>query len=172
MIRRELIAKTLPPDFVHVVTGTWATKTIHIDGELVTVAMLRARVLEEEEAMTDADNDYHGAWGIDLYEDVEAFDWGSRSDGAALLSLAWIFWFGGIDLHDWVFRREIEALPRADFTYRYPRSRMAQDQRQGGAEFTEDFHRGMQEMGFESLGRPQENPHQGSQYKGNEYGSG
>jgi hypothetical protein len=55
MIQRELIAKTLPPDFVHVVTGTWATKTIHSNGELVTVAMIRARVLEEEEAMTDAE---------------------------------------------------------------------------------------------------------------------
>jgi len=40
MIQRELIAKTLPPDFVHVVTGTWATKAIHIDGALVTVNML------------------------------------------------------------------------------------------------------------------------------------
>ena len=66
MIRRDMIAKTLPPDFVHVITGTWATKTIHIDGELVTVAMLRARVLEEEAAISDADNDYHGAWGIFL----------------------------------------------------------------------------------------------------------
>ena len=147
MIQRELIAKTLPPDFVHVVTGTWATKAIHIDGALVTVNMLCECVREEEEAMTDASNDYRGAWGLDLYESAEAFDWGSHSDGAALLSLAWIFWFGGIDLHDWVFRREIEALPRADFAFRNPRSRMARDRRQGGAEFAEDFQRGMEEMG-------------------------
>jgi hypothetical protein len=92
--------------------------------------------------------DYYGAWGIDFYENVEAFDWGRSSDGASLLSLAWIFWFGGIDLHDWVFRREIEALPRADFTYQYPRSRMARDRQQGGAEFAEVFQRGMQEMGW------------------------
>jgi hypothetical protein len=100
MIQRELIAKMLPPDFLHVVTETWATKTMHIGGEWVTVAMLRERVLEEEEAMTDADNDYHSAWGIDFYENVETFDWGRPSAGASLLSLAWIFWFGGIDLHD------------------------------------------------------------------------
>jgi hypothetical protein len=152
MIQREWIAKTMPTDFVHVVTGEWATKTVHIDGELVTVAMLRERVLEEEQAMTDAcsDSDYHGAWGLDLRE-AESFDWGSRSDGASLLSLAWIFWFGGIDLHDWVFKQEIERLPCTDFTHHYPRTRLEQDLQEGEAMFAADFHRGMDEMGFERL---------------------
>ena len=46
------------------------------------------------------------------------------------------------------FRREISALPRADFVYPYPRSRLAQDAKQGGIEFAEDFKRGMDEMGI------------------------
>lgn len=155
MIRRHEIAQSLPRDFVHVVTGVWETKAIHIDGEVVTVAMLRERVQEEEKAMTDAYNDYQGAWGLDLYEHVEAFDWGRVTDGAHVLSLAWIFWLGAEDVHDFVFRREIEALPCADFTYQYPRIRIARDKEQGEAMFAEDFQRGMGEMGAMELG-----PHQ------------
>jgi hypothetical protein len=68
-------------------------------------------------------------------------------EGAQLLSLAWIFWFGVTDVHDFVFCREIESLPRTDFTYRYPRVRIARDRKQGEAEFAEDFQRGMHEMG-------------------------
>jgi hypothetical protein len=40
MIHRYEIAQSLPRDFIHVVNGVWDTKTIHIDGELVTVANL------------------------------------------------------------------------------------------------------------------------------------
>jgi predicted RNase H-like HicB family nuclease len=144
---RKNNAQRLSSDHVHLVTGKWATKTIHIDGELVTVGMLRDYVRDEEEARTDEYNDYLNAWGLRLWESAEVFDWGSRSDGARLLSIAWIFWFGGIDLHDWIFLREIEALPRADFTYRYPRSRLKRDLDQGGDEFAADFQRGMKEMG-------------------------
>jgi hypothetical protein len=57
-----------------------------------------------------------GAWGIDLFE-AKSFDWGRHSDGAALLSFAWIFWFGAEDPHDYVFRHEIAALPRTDLIY-------------------------------------------------------